>query len=88
MGQSSTSLNVKEVLDALAASAVLDKNARRCIDSLDQLRNCEMHTTHLMDVEDENPLKRLDLNITTDARLTFPNGNNHLSASSNIRRIF
>ena len=76
MGQSSTSLNVKEVLDALAASAVSDMNARRCIDSLYRLKDCEMHTTHLMDVEDENPLKRLWLNVTTDARLTFSNGYN------------
>jgi len=76
MGLSSTSLNVKEVLDALAASAVSDENARRCIDSLYRLKDCEMHTTHLMDVEDENPLKRLGLNVTTDARLTFSNGNN------------
>jgi uncharacterized protein (UPF0371 family) len=76
MGLSSTSLNVKEVLDALAASAVSDENARRCIDSLEMLKDCEMHTTHLMDVEDENPLKRLGLNVTTDARLTFDNGNN------------
>jgi len=76
MGLSSTSLNVKEILDALAASSVSDENARRCIDSLDRLKDCEMHTTHLMDVEDENPLKRLGLNVTTDARLTFSNGNN------------
>jgi uncharacterized protein (UPF0371 family) len=76
MGLSSTSLNVKEVLDALAASAVSDENALRCIDSLYRLKGCEMHTTHLMDVEDENPLKRLGLNVTTDARLTFSNGNN------------
>jgi len=76
MGLSSTSLNVKEVLDALAASAVSDENALRCIDSLYRLKDCEMHTTHLMDVEDENPLKRLGLNVTTDARLTFANGYN------------
>jgi uncharacterized protein (UPF0371 family) len=76
MGMSGTSLDVKEVLDALAASAVSDVNARRCIDALDKLRGCEMHTTHLMDEGDEAPLNQLGLNVTTDAQLPFPNGLN------------
>jgi uncharacterized protein (UPF0371 family) len=76
MGLSSTSLDVKEVLDALAASAVSDENARRCMDALDKLRGSEMHTTHLMDEGDETPLNQLGLNVTTDARLPFPNGLN------------
>jgi uncharacterized protein (UPF0371 family) len=74
MGLTSVSLDVKEVLDALAASSVNDKNALRCMNSLDQLRNCEMHTTHLMDEGDEIPLKQLGLNITTDAKIPVPNG--------------
>ncbi len=73
MGLNSTSLEVKEVLDALAASAVSDENARRCINALDRLKGCEMHATHLMDGGDEKPLKQLGLNITTDAKLPFPN---------------
>ena len=73
MGLNSTSLEVKEVLDALAASAVSDENARRCINALDRLKGCEMHATHLMDGGDEIPLKQLGLNITTDAKLPFPN---------------
>jgi uncharacterized protein (UPF0371 family) len=76
MGLNSTSLNVKEVLDALAASAVSDENARTCMNSLDKLKGCEMHTTHLMDGGDEIPLKQLGLNITTDAKLPFPNALN------------
>ena len=73
MGLKSTSLDVKEVLDALAASAVSDENALRCIEALDKLKGCEMHVTHLMDGGDEIPLKQLGLNITTDAKLPFPN---------------
>jgi len=72
MGIGSTSLDVKEVLDALAASAVSDKNAMRCVTGLEELKECEMHTTHLMDAGDEAPLKQLGLNVTTDARLPFP----------------
>jgi uncharacterized protein (UPF0371 family) len=73
MGVNSTSLDVKEVLDALAASAVIDDNARRCRDVLGDLKGCEMHTTHLLDTGDERPLEQLGLNVTTDARLPFPN---------------
>jgi len=74
IGLKSTSLDVKEVLDALAASAVTDENAMRCIGALDKLKDCEMHTTHLMDSGDETPLIQLGLNVTTDAKLTIPNG--------------
>jgi uncharacterized protein (UPF0371 family) len=76
MGLTGASLDVKEVLDALAASAVSDVNARRCIDALDRLKGCEMHTTHLMDEGDETPLKQLGLNVTTDAELPIPDGLN------------
>jgi uncharacterized protein (UPF0371 family) len=76
MGLSGTSLDVKEVLDAIAASAVIDINARKCRDVLGKLKGCEMHTTHLMDPGDESPLIQLGLNVTTDAKLPFPNADN------------
>jgi len=75
MGLTNLSLNVREVLDALAASAVTDAQARQCMDALVKLRGCEMHSTHLMEAGDETPLKQLGLEITTDARLYFPNNN-------------
>ena len=74
MGLSSPSLDVKEVLDALSASAVTDENAQRCMNALEKLKGCEMHTTHLMDAGDETPLKQLGLNVTTDAKLPIPDG--------------
>jgi len=45
------------------------------VDALEKLRGCEMHSTHMMESGDENPLKQLGLEITTDARLYFPNNN-------------
>ena len=69
---SSTSLDVKEILNALAASAVSDENARRCLDVLDKLKGCEMHTTHLMNEGNEKTLNQIGLNLTTDAKLPFP----------------
>jgi uncharacterized protein (UPF0371 family) len=71
-GSSAASLDVKEVLDALAASSVADEKARRCIESLAQLRGCEMHTTHILNNGDETPLKQLGINVTTDAKIPLP----------------
>ncbi|MBE0512179.1 DUF1846 family protein, partial [Candidatus Bathyarchaeota archaeon] len=72
IGLNSTSLDVKEILNALAASAVSDENARRCLDALDKLKGCEMHTTHLMNEGNEKMLNQIGLNLTTDAKLPFP----------------
>jgi uncharacterized protein (UPF0371 family) len=77
MGVSGLPLDVKEVLDALAASAVSDENAMRCMNTLERLKGCEMHSTHLMESGDEIPLKQLGLNITTDAILSFPSISNN-----------
>ncbi len=71
-GSSAASLDVKEVLDALAASAVADAKARKCLDALAQLRSCEMHTTHILNNGDESPLKMLGINVTTDAKIPLP----------------
>jgi uncharacterized protein (UPF0371 family) len=68
-------LDVREVLDALAVSAVFNPNAAECIKTLSQLQNCEMHSTHLMDPGCEKPLKELHLNITTDAKIQELNNN-------------
>ncbi len=64
-----TSLDVKEVLDALAVSAVFNPNATECINSLTDLQGCEMHSTHLIGRGCEKALKELGLNLTTDARI-------------------
>ena len=64
-----TSLDVKEVLDALAVSAVFNPNASECINALTNLQGCEMHSTHLIGRGCEKALKELGLNLTTDARI-------------------
>ena len=72
MGLNSTSLDPKEILNALASSAVLEKNARRCLNALNKLRGCEMHTTHLMTEGNEKTVNQMGLVSTTDAKLPFP----------------
>jgi uncharacterized protein (UPF0371 family) len=75
MNMPDQALDVREVLDALAVSAVFNPNAAECIKTLAQLQNCEMHSTHLMEPGCEKPLKELHLNITTDAKLQELNNN-------------
>jgi uncharacterized protein (UPF0371 family) len=67
MGSIDVSLDVREVLDALAVSGVFNPNATECLDELPELKNCEWHSTHIMEPGCEKPLKELGLNITTDA---------------------
>ena len=67
MGLGDVSLDVREVLNALAVSAVFNPNAAECLDELPDLKGCEWHSTHIMAPGCEKPLKELGLNITTDA---------------------
>jgi uncharacterized protein (UPF0371 family) len=73
MGTVDTSLDIKEVLDALAVSAVFNPNAAECVDMLTELHGCEMHSTHLIGRGCEKALKELGLNLTTDARIPMIN---------------
>ncbi len=73
MGVIDLSLDIKEVLDALAVSGVFNPNAAECLDELKKLGRCEWHSTHLMDPGCEKPLKELGLNITTDAKIPVVN---------------
>ena len=66
----SPSLDVSEILISLAVSSSTNPAAKRCIENLPLLRNCEMHTTHLLTRGDENGLRDLGINLTTDAELT------------------
>jgi len=67
---STPSLDVSEILIALAISSSTNPSAKRCIENLPLLYNCEMHTTHLLTRGDENGLRDLGINLTTDASLT------------------
>jgi uncharacterized protein (UPF0371 family) len=67
LGQKSASLNVEEVLISLCMSASSNPMAEHCMGKLAQLAGCDMHATHLVGKGDENGLRRLKLNLTTDA---------------------
>lgn len=66
----SPSLDVSEILIALAISASTNPSAAKCLENISVLRGCEMHATHLSTKGDENGLRELGINVTTDAVLT------------------
>ena len=64
------SLDISEILIALAISSSTNPSALKCLDKILLLKGCEMHTTHLSTKGDENGLRDLGINFTTDAELT------------------
>lgn len=64
------SLDVSEVLIALAMASSTNLSVKKCLDKISLLKGCEMHTTHLLTRGDEKGLIELGINITTDAELT------------------
>jgi uncharacterized protein (UPF0371 family) len=67
LGRRSPNLNVQEVLTALAISTSANPTCTLCLSKLKNLRGCEMHTTHVVGKGDENGLRKLRFNVTTDA---------------------
>jgi uncharacterized protein (UPF0371 family) len=62
----SASLDVDEALIALSISAALNPMVQACIDRLPELRNCQMHLTHLPTPGDEAGLRKLGVSLTSD----------------------
>jgi len=67
LGTRSESLNVEEMLIALSISAANSPASEVCLRKMVQLAGCEFHSTHLISKGDENGLRKLKLNVTTDA---------------------
>jgi uncharacterized protein (UPF0371 family) len=66
LGAKSTSLDLDEALIALAISAMTSATAQAAMEKLGELKECEVHITHIPTPGDEAGLKRLGLNLTTD----------------------
>jgi len=61
---------VSELLIALAVSANSNPAAGAGLKALRSLRGCEMHMTHIPTQGDQVGIRRLGLNLTTDAEQT------------------
>jgi len=66
LGGKAASLNVEEVLVALSISAATNPTADFCMQKLTDLGGCDMHSTHVIGKGDENGLRKLQLNVTSD----------------------
>jgi uncharacterized protein (UPF0371 family) len=60
------SLNLDETLIALGISASGNPAAQAAVEKLSELRNCEVHMTHMPTPGDEAGLRKLGVNLTSD----------------------
>jgi uncharacterized protein (UPF0371 family) len=67
------SLDLEETLIALSISAMTNPAAQMAIDKLPELRDCELHTTHIPTPGDEAGLRRLGINVTSDPDFSTKN---------------
>ena len=61
-----TSLDLEETLIMLGISALSNPAAQVAIEKLSELRNCEVHLTHIPTPGDEAGLRKLHVNLTCD----------------------
>jgi len=71
LGKQTSSLNVEETIISLATSSTTNPTAMRVVEKLSELEGCEMHITHLPSPGDEAGLMRLNMNVTTDAKVSI-----------------
>lgn len=62
----SISLNLEEALIAVGASAPFNSAVQLAIEQLENLRGCDMHSTHIPTPGDEAGLRTLGVNLTSD----------------------
>ena len=61
-----SSLNCEEILTALTISAATNPSAEAVLEKLPELRGCRAHCTAILSDKDENTLKALGLDVTSD----------------------
>ena len=59
-------LNVDDVLIALAVSSSTNDKAKRTLLQLEKLAGCEAHCSYMLAQSEENTLKRLKINVTSE----------------------
>jgi len=67
------SLDVEETLIALTISAISNPAAQMALTYLKELRNCEVHLTHIPTPGDEAGLRKLGVNLTSDPEFSSRN---------------
>ncbi len=70
MGKKTVSLDLDEALIALSIGAATNPTAQLAMEQLRSLQGCEVHLTHIPTPGDEAGLRRLGVNLTSDARFS------------------
>lgn len=68
-----TLLTVDDILVALSICSAKNPKAKKALDMLPQLHNCEAHATYILPTGEETTLKKLGINVTCDP--VFVNNN-------------
>ncbi|MCJ7493449.1 MAG: DUF1846 domain-containing protein [Deltaproteobacteria bacterium] len=66
LNEKTISLDLEETLIALSIGAMTNPAAQLAIEKIKELRNCEVHMTHIPTPGDEAGLRRLGVNLTSD----------------------
>jgi len=73
LGERSVSLNLDETLIALSISAATNPTAQAAMEKLTDLAGCDLHSTHMPTPGDEDGLRKLGVNITSDPQFASRN---------------
>ncbi len=72
-GTKAVSLNLGEALIALSMSTTTNPSVQVAMEKLKELRDCEMHMTHIPTPGDEAGLRKLGINLTTEPNFSTMN---------------
>jgi len=73
LNEKTVSLDLEEALIALSISATTNPAAQLAMEKLKELKNCEVHITHIPTPGDEAGLRRLGVNLTSDPNFSTKN---------------
>lgn len=73
LNEKTVSLDLEEALIALSISAMTNHAAQLAIEKLKDLRDCEVHMTHIPTPGDEAGLRRLGVNLTSEPNFSTKN---------------
>jgi uncharacterized protein (UPF0371 family) len=73
LNEKSVSLDLEEALIALSVSSTTNPAAQLALEKLKELRDCEVHMTHIPTPGDEAGLRRLGVRLTSDPSFSSKN---------------
>ena len=74
LGSHNPRLHTDEILIALSMSAASNKNAKKALQALSQLKGCEVHSTVFLSNVDQSVFKKLKMHLTCDAKSSCKSG--------------